>query len=263
MIKHRQYLSKILRNILSIFYMFSEKIILPFFDLLILAELKYMPFYKNYKNVIVVQNYLLRSNILPSFPDYSQKSIIDLVALGAISVERGIWETIDLFYLLNKHKQCNLHMMGTCESKMLEQRMINKIQEYGLIEQFKFYGFVDNKKAIELIRNFDIGITLLHPIENYTTSLPTKLFEYMGNGLLVITSDLEHLVEMNNLDNFGMTIDILNLENEIGKILELLNNTQEVRKIRTNNINTVKNKYIWETQETILIEAYQNLMLIN
>ncbi len=260
MISHRTYLHKWQSLLFSKLYTYSEKIIIRWFDLLILAEEKYKKFYDNYRDVIVIQNFVKKENILEDGFISPSKQHLDIVALGGITEKRGIWEALDLVRLLNTRIPTTFHLMGSYESPELEIRVDRRVKEYGLLNKFKYYGYVENKKAIKLIRNFDIGIFLLHPIINYTTALPTKLFEYMGNGLAVICCDFENLVDMNKKINFGLTIDIFNLEKESNRIFEFVLNSDEMKKIRKKNIETIKNNFLWEFEEGKLLNAYERLL---
>lgn len=259
-IRHRNYLNKWLGVFLSNLYKYSEKFCLPKFDLLILAEENYFPFYKKYQNVVIVQNYVKKENILNQNVRKVIKSTIDLVYLGGISIQRGIWETIEFLNILNDRFPTNLHIIGPFESLELRNQVIAKVKEYKLTSNFNYYGYIQHEKAIEMIRNFDIGVFLLHPIQNYTTSLPTKLFEFMGNGLSVICSDFPKLVELNKQIGFGLTIDGFSLEKEKSRIFDYLKDENKLRSVRKHNIETVKKKYLWEFEEKKLFDAYDKLL---
>jgi len=259
-IRHRNHLNKRIGYILSLFYKYSEKIILPFFDLLILAEESYVEFYKIYRNVVIVQNYVKKEYILKENISLSKKDQLDIVSLGGITTQRGIWETLELFKILGYKYKTNLHLIGSFENEKLKKSVFQMIEKHSLLSNFKYYGYVEHEQAIKLIRNFDIGVFLLHPIKNYTTSLPTKLFEFMGNGLTVICSDFEKLNMLNHKICFGLTVNIFNLDAEKDKIFRFIDNKMKMKMIRMKNIETVKKHYLWEFEEEKLLNAYHELI---
>ncbi len=258
-IRHRNYLNKSLARILSNIYKFSEKLILPFFDLLILAEESYYNFYEKHHNVVIVQNFIKSEYVLKEGQSFSSEEKLDVVFLGGITTQRGIWETLELFKILNNRYNARLHLIGSFESEELQKKVLQKMEQEKLLGEFVYYGYVQHEQVIKLIRDFDIGVFLLHPIKNYTTSLPTKLFEFMGNGLSVICSDFDKLTALNKEIGFGLTVNIFNLEAEKNRIFDFIDNKASLASSRIKNIETVRKHYLWEYEEKKLLQAYEEL----
>ncbi len=65
--------------------------------------------------------------------------------------------------------------------------LINKeVEKYINSGDIQFIEKVDREQIPSLLLNYDIGISLIPPIDIYLESSPTKLVEYMGCGLCVI-----------------------------------------------------------------------------
>lgn len=258
-ILYKPYLNKFLAKIFSIGYDIIEKISIPFFDLLVLAEDAYKKYYQG-KKYIIVQNFLPEKYIVFKNPE-SNNEEINLVYLGGISKVRGIYEMLNFVNEIKNDLNFKLHLIGNFSPEILEIEVKTIIKDKKLEKFVKIYGRIDLPDALKIVRNSDIGLIFVKPILNNLTILPTKMFEYMGNGLAVIMRDMPLLVDFNERHKIGLTLDVNNITNEKEKILNFVKDLKTLKKIKMNNINTVSDNYTWEIEFKKLMFEYTKLLL--
>src|SRR5690625_1568264 len=103
-----------------------------------------------------------------------------VVYLGKITRARGGAELIELAKRL---PDLEFEIIGPAETDIAPE--IERAARQGLLT---WTGFVPNATALERLYGALAGISLLHDEPNYSHSPPTKLMEYMGHGLPVVTT---------------------------------------------------------------------------
>lgn len=138
--------------------------------------------------VSVVSNtpFLSRLPILPQ-RDRSPTRPLELIYLGLIEIPRGIDEVLEALAILRdgpRPVHCTFIGAGRDE-QLLRQRAI----ALGVQAEARFVGFVPYREALELVARADVGVVPHRATEAWNTTIPNKLFDYMGAGLPVVTSD--------------------------------------------------------------------------
>lgn len=256
----KSWIPKFLRKLSSKFYQSREEKLIPFVDWIILAEDSYQKMYKAYKNVSVVRNYPLFSQELFRKEMKLQYGVPGLVYVGGISRERGIFEMILTVKILRQRfKDIQLKIAGPVEKK-LQLEIDSLINFYKLNKNIIFYGRISHPKALKLISQSNIGLSLLYPTPNYIESLPTKLFEYMAAGLPVVASNFPLWKEIIEGNKCGLTTNPKKPQ-EIAKAIDyLIEHREEVKKMGENGRKAVFEKYNWEQESKKLIKIYSQLL---
>jgi glycosyltransferase involved in cell wall biosynthesis len=104
-----------------------------------------------------------------------------VVYLGRLTRHRGAFELIELGRRLAP--DIAVHLVGPADGDCRAQ--LRQAHNDGVIV---WHGFVPNAEALPLLHEALAGLSLLHDQPNYAYSLPTKIVEYMANGLPVITT---------------------------------------------------------------------------
>jgi glycosyltransferase involved in cell wall biosynthesis len=258
-IRHKPYLTKPWGSIFAFIYTFIERLIINFFDMNILAEVGYQKYYRDKKHLIL-QNFVPISftiKELANFNDLTKE--INFIYLGGLSRVRGVYEIFELAAKLSKYKKIKIHLIGKFQPVSIKEDLEKKISENQLEDVFEIYGGVPFPEALYILRKCDIGLLPLHPILNHTTILSTKLYEYMGNGLVPMTSDYPLLKNFLEKHNCGLVVDFFNLDKEINRIVAFLDNIDQVNDMKRRNIETVRQNYTWEIEEKKILALYDEL----
>lgn len=250
----KDWIPKFLRSFFSKFYKFREKKALNFIDWLLLVEDFY---FKGYKKKTVIRNYpIIKKDLIEN----KVNNLKELIYVGGINEKRGIFEMIKAVNILNKKNlEVKIKIVGNIEEKLKSK--INKfIKSLGLEDSIIFTGSVAHPEAMRLIKGAGIGLSILKPIPNYVNSLPTKIFEYMMNGLPVVASNFPLLKEIIEGNNCGICVNPLDPK-EIAKAIEyLIEHPEEAKKMGENGKRAVLEKYNWERESKKLLKVYEQLL---
>jgi glycosyltransferase involved in cell wall biosynthesis len=166
---------------------------------------------------------------------------------GGLVPGRGIELILDVFAIL-PDKSCILVLVGYGD---LEPKIQGYASEFSNIY---FLNAVPPNKLLEFTASCDFGISL---IENYCLSyyycLPNKVLEYLMCRKPVLVSNLKEmalLVEKHNVGIVAKDFSILEITLAINKLISMdLNYVKQ-------NIEVIIDKYSWEGQEDVLLNAY-------
>ncbi|MDS1269732.1 glycosyltransferase [Lipingzhangella sp. LS1_29] len=117
-------------------------------------------------------------------PEQPPKRVSDgpVVYLGALSMARGAAELVQIAHRIRPHG-VRMDVIGPADSEA--RPLLRQAQRDGVLD---WYGYVPNDQALRMVRGALAGLCLLHDTPNYRRSLPTKVVEYMAQGVPVVTT---------------------------------------------------------------------------
>jgi len=253
----KPYIPRILRKSIAYVVKMLEYISSLFFDSIVTATDDILRNFSYHKKAISIKNF----PIIENFSDTkkvngSRKDVFNLIYIGGLTEERGIIEVVRALEFVNSKKQLKLILCGKFTPPDLEV----KVRSLKGFEKVEYLGWVDFGKIPDFLNKADAGIVCLHPIPNYLTSLPVKLFEYMLAGLPVIASNFPLWKEIVEGNNCGICINPLDLKDIAEAIKYLIEHPDEARKMGENGRKVVLEKYNWQKEGEKLIELYEKLL---
>ncbi len=117
-----------------------------------------------------------------------------VVYLGRITRERGGLDLVALAGLLPPGVR--LELVGPADGDVRDQ-----VEAAAASGALVWHGFVPNDVALGVLQGALAGLSLLHDQPNYAHSQPTKVMEYMANGVPVLTTPNASSVEL--VERFG------------------------------------------------------------
>lgn len=105
------------------------------------------------------------------------------VYLGRISRLRGAAELVAVARAVAP--DVAVDVIGQADDDVVP--MLEQAQADGVLT---WHGFVPNEQALDLVAGARVGLSLLHDLPNYRASLPTKVLEYLGRAVPVVTTPL-------------------------------------------------------------------------
>ena len=105
------------------------------------------------------------------------------VYLGRISRSRGAAELVELGARL--HDEVTVQLIGP-----LDPDVRAHVTAAAAAGHVQWLGFLPNDEALAAVRGAACGLSLLHDEPNYRHSMPTKVVEYLANGVPVVTTPL-------------------------------------------------------------------------
>jgi glycosyltransferase involved in cell wall biosynthesis len=141
------------------------------------------------ERIDVVSNTPPRSRAEPE-PDRRRPAgqPLGLVYLGHLEVPRGLIEMVDAVAILRRD---GFPVRATIVGKGRDAELFKaRAREQGLTDaDVSFLGYVDRDTALRAVQEADIGVLPHHVNEQWNTSIPNKLFDYMAVSLPVVSSN--------------------------------------------------------------------------
>ena len=244
------------KTIRAIFPKIEDKVVKSF-DLIIIAETSYGKIYG--KKAVEILNF-------PIFPQNKIPpkifgEINNFVYVGAITIDRCIFELLETFqFILKEKSHSKLHIAGHFASDKLEKDVLSFIKKNNLNDNVIFYGRVSLIKVYEILEKADFGFSLLQPIGNYIESLSTKIFDYMTWGIPFAVSNFPIYDEFVVKAITGIVVDQNNPKSIAQEVLDLISNKDKLIEMSKNGQRLVIEKWNWLSQAEKLIEHYNEII---
>jgi glycosyltransferase involved in cell wall biosynthesis len=158
---------------------------------LILAERGYNARFAGEHPVVPNTTYVQETAAPPSGPRR-------VVYVGWLSPDRGSAEMVELGRLMKPHGIA-VELIGQADAAARAH-----IEAGG--DAVRWHGFVPNADALRLVEGALAGLSLLRDEENFRHSMPTKVAEYMGRGVPVVTTPLPLAVELVEAGECGFVV---------------------------------------------------------
>ena len=238
-------------------YYFFEKLAVKAFDQVILAEDGYLSYFRQHHksstNLLTLRNFAYLALIDASVPlDVSKKTKPVIIYVGGLSEIRGIKSAIKAVDILKGSAE--LWLLGKWSN---DEFMTECMSQKGW-KHCRYWGFVPLNEVYSYMKNADVGISVLYPLENYLTSLPIKAFEYMACGLPMVLSNFPYWKEI--FGECAVFTEPRDPQDIADKISYLLNHREASGHFGKRGRELVEKEYNWETESTKLLGLYQQLL---
>jgi len=182
--------------------------------------------------------------------------VFKIIYIGGLSKIRGISEVVKALEYVDSNKEVRLILCGKF-SPIEYEKEVRNLKGF---EKVDYLGWLEPDEVVNKLVDVDAGIVCLHPITNYVTALPVKLFEYMAAGLPVIASNFPLWREIVEGNNCGICVDPLNPKEIAEAIKYLIEHLDKAQKMGENGKKAVLEKYNWEKESEKLIKLYEDLL---
>jgi glycosyltransferase involved in cell wall biosynthesis len=173
---------------------------------LILAEHGYNARFAGEHPVVPNTTYVPETAAPPSGPRR-------VIYVGWISPDRGSAEMVELGRLLKPHG-ITVELIGQADAAARAH-----IEAGG--DVVRWHGFVPNADALRLVEGALAGLSLLQDEQNFRHSMPTKVAEYMGRGVPVVTTPLPLAVELVEAAQGGFVVPFNDPQAAAAAVLKL------------------------------------------
>ncbi len=189
------------------------------------------------------------------FQDIGDSKIILFV--GAIVPKRGLEVVINSLLHL---EGCVLVIMGFEVDPFYKSGLNRLAREMNLHKKVYFKGAVEPEQVVPHCSSADLGIVLTkNDSPSYFSTLPNKIFEYIGAGIPVVGSHFPELDSIITGLDIGVTCkpdDPVEVTKSIRSVL--FDESAYVR--MKNNAVALRKKFSWENESIHLRKWYQQLM---
>lgn len=254
-IKEKQYISKVLRGLISKIYKIYETYSVKKIDSVIFPCMlnNVNPFENRAKKTVFINNVPVLSTFYDKYKDNYVKGHRTICHVGSLTYNRGITHLIKAAYKAS----ANLILGGTLSPENYHDEVKN-MEEFSCVD---YRGYVNHDEVVSIYGSSIIGVCNILNVGQYNKSdnFATKVYEYMSMGIPVILSDYPYAREVLSQYKFGITVDPENIEEVSDAILYLLSNPELVKQMGQEGRRAVKEKFNWNNEERKLLELYESL----
>ncbi|HAG11308.1 MAG TPA: hypothetical protein DCK76_07985 [Desulfotomaculum sp.] len=260
-ILYKQWIPKPLRKMTSFIFNFLEKKCSSFFSGLIFAELTYKESFRNSRTPqIDILNYPLdcepKERVLKE-----ADQCCNLIYAGTVGEIRGAVEMLKAMAILaDRGGNVHLFLVGPFPCPSLRAELEEFLNGHGLLEYVTITGRVAPAKVYSYYKKADIGLCLLHPVENNLKSLVTKLFEYMSAGIPILASNFPRWSRLLEETGTGLTANPLDPDDIARQICTLVDNPELRLSMGFSGREAYEKSFNWRVEETKLISFYDKLL---
>ncbi len=205
----------------------------------------------------VIHNYPIISEFSDKCKESNNKDK-SFIYVGGLTKERGIEEILLAAESINSKQstKINVILAGRFSNELFKKNMEKYINS-----AFVFYkGWLSREDIVSSLNNSIAGLVVLHPIQNYIESLPTKMFEYMAAGIPIIASNFPIMKEIVESERCGLVVNPLSSQDLEKAILWIMNNPIESKIMGENGRQAIFQKYNWLIEARKLTDIYQSLL---
>lgn len=238
----------ILANLVKVLEIFS----VSFFDsVVVVVENQLKKFSKYNRNTILLRNLSIY------LPQTEIEHQLNVLYTGTVSENYGSDNLLKIANEIKKNNKNYIIYVFDKFDESIKREFITKIRENNLpiciLDRF-------NRFQINQIMSLGcIGLSLEKDTINKRLAIPAKLFEYMSFGLPVIASNLPNNSQILNLSKSGILVDPENFMEFYEKIEYLMENPEELNRLKQNGFKAVCNEFSWQSEEKKLLDLYRIL----
>jgi len=190
------------------------------------------------KSNILLTTTKVSDSLVKEFNINKRSGIIkDILFLGRVVKNKGIFETIEIFQILiQKNPELTLTVVG-------DGKNLKESKDYVKRLKLNNVNFVGKKMNDEIIPFFEKADLYLLPT-THGEGMPTSVLESMAFGLPVITRPVGGTVDFFREGEMGYLIKSLNPQDYVNKISTLINNPNQTKKISKHNFIYAKSNFL-------------------
>ncbi|MBL6449129.1 glycosyltransferase [Fulvivirga sp. 29W222] len=177
---------------------------------------------------------------------------INLIFTGTIAQSTGVFECIELVKKLHKTEpKIQLKIIGYCSIPATLNRLKKAIENTDFIKLEGGTKLVPHIEVLKAIHEADFGVIYYPWNKSTMNTMPTKLFEYLGNQLPILLQDHHPWTELCSHYNASITVNIDNFDVE-----------STLQKMKTTKFYTTspKDEILWVSEEKKLLEIICNII---
>ena len=254
-VRAKKWIPKLLRFPVSKMVELVERVLLTN-TAVIFAEMSYHKHYTWVRKHCTVLN----APLLNELPVAKPRSEVPTVGyVGGVSADRGSFSTLQaLSSLKSNGYKINCEIVGPISTDH-QQELISYITAQNL-SGIHLHGYVKSPCCWSVISTCNLGLAVLKNQPNYVESFPTKVAEYMGMGLPVVTSNFPVYKEVVERFQTGICVNPDNVQEIADAIKWLLDHPQIAKAMGERGKKYVFEHYSWANQFDVLLSFYESLL---
>lgn len=253
-IKEKEWIPTFMRSIIYKFFNYYQKRTCKKLDGIITVTPHILDYFKKInKNVQMVTNYPVYKEVDTNNYGENPRSIC---FAGGIQSQ---WNHQNIIRALDNINNVQYVLCGPPNEYLSE---LKNEKNWSKVD---FRGRIPHEEVPDVLKRCCVGMSLVNHNNNVGGKLGTlgntKIYEEMMAGLPIICSNSILWTEMVNKYQCGICVDPCDVVAISGAINVLLNDTALAKKMGKNGQRAVREEYNWKSQEQILYQFYDELLL--
>lgn len=209
--------------------------------------------------VAVTPNHVSARDFAPGLPADGPCRSSTAVSIGTLDEDRGSLLLVDVARAVRRElPHARFLVVRRFFSEQHQRQMLDKLG--GDTETIHWVDPMPSPALPGLLRTGSIGLSLLLPVGQHPRTAPTKLYEYMSQGLAVVASDLPGTREVVLAAACGLLVDPYDVEGYATAIVHLMTNPGLAAEMGKLGQRAVTERLTWETNgELALLDLYDRL----
>lgn len=176
-----------------------------------------------------------------------------LVCVSTLTRARGALDLIEVGRRL-RPEGIVVDVIGTASPDMEPA-----LREADLSGDIRWHGRLPHDQTLQRLRGATAGLSLLHDERNYRYSHPTKVFEYLAEGLPVIATPLPLVRDIVEDNQAGIIVPFRDPESAATAALTLHHDEQLRVALGRNGRDAVQRMHNWEDDAGPFVEAIEEV----
>lgn len=205
---------------------------------------------------VLVQNFPIKDEFAFLKEEVCAEASFDFVYAGSICRQRGAIEMVEAAKIVqDKGYRAHLWLVGLAESAAFSAEL-NKVMAGapvtwpGKVSRTEMAGYLGRALA---------SLVVLHPVGNYVSSQPNKLFEAMSAGVPVVASNFPTWRVFIDSARCGVLVDPLDPMSIADGMIQLIKNPNEAKEMGDRGRLAVQSEFNWENESDRLLAMYGEL----
>lgn len=183
-----------------------------------------------------------------------------LIYVGAVNPARGALLMIEAMRLVQRERpRAELIVTRRFHQRSCEETIMRKLAEPEYAGTLRFAPDTPGSELPALVRQAMVGLSPLRDVGQYRIAVPSKFFDYMGESLAIIASDLPPSRTYVQDVGCGLLVPADDVEAWAAAILELLNDSDRAYEMGVRGHAAFRERFNWEACEPAFLEFYQAL----
>ncbi|MEJ8801954.1 glycosyltransferase [Pontibacter sp. H249] len=188
---------------------------------------------------------------LPHTPVLLRKQPLRLLYSGTIAKEYGILEAIALADKLHEiDTDTTFTIIGYCANSDTWEQVVQQTEGKAYLKVVGGSKLVPHSEIIKEMQHCNVGLLPYHPNESINSCIPTKLYEYMANALIILIPENPTWKAIVQQHQAGIAIDFKSIN------AALLHELLQQQLFYTLGI---ADDIFWEQEEQYLLNLVQRL----
>jgi len=206
-----------------------------------------------------------------SITDFAPKPVSDqewrdrmnkVIFIGSLVPERCVLLIPEIARLVKKVKpEVKFLVIRRFHNEAHEKAVMDKFNQPEYKDVITFIPNVSGKELPNVVRGAGIALSVDQPTTRISlTSQPTKIYEYMSQGLAIVASKLPSTIDCIGNIGCGVLVKPDDPKAYADAIVDLLNNPEKIKRMGAVGQNAFKGKFNWSIVEKRLVDFYESIL---